>query len=326
MECSVTDLVGQYVGQTGPKVQKLLEKALGKVLFIDEAYRLAEGGFASEAMDELVDCLTKPKYAQKLVTILAGYDRDMDRLMSMNPGLSSRFTESVLFPNLEPGTCLELLIKTLDKKAQKVTLDLSVLTISSSRFKQHILDLFIELSSLESWGNARDVKSLAKDMFAKLISTATFPVNGLVLTEIIVIQTMNSMLEERSRRSEAVSKSRLGDIRRTLSHSPLTQQPKMSSFHPPAPSSANPATQAPEMQSETRPPNDAPIEDDANKLTSSKDSTIDLIRYTPCSKPSATQTFRTPSGNNSRRTSMLRWPALKNTGDCRRKDERRKNE
>jgi hypothetical protein len=52
LECSATDLVGNYVGQTGPKTQKLLEKGLGKVLFIDEAYRLAEGGFATEAMDE----------------------------------------------------------------------------------------------------------------------------------------------------------------------------------------------------------------------------------------------------------------------------------
>jgi hypothetical protein len=61
--CSAIDLVGQYVGQTGPKTKKLLEKALGKVLFIDEAYRLAEGHFAKEAMDELVDCLTKPTEA-----------------------------------------------------------------------------------------------------------------------------------------------------------------------------------------------------------------------------------------------------------------------
>ena len=60
VESSATELVGQYVGQTGPKTQKLLEKALGKILFIDEAYRLAEGHFAKEAMDEIVDSITKP--------------------------------------------------------------------------------------------------------------------------------------------------------------------------------------------------------------------------------------------------------------------------
>jgi hypothetical protein len=49
VDCSVTDMVGEYIGHTGPKVQKLLDKALGKILFIDEAYRLAEGKFATEA-------------------------------------------------------------------------------------------------------------------------------------------------------------------------------------------------------------------------------------------------------------------------------------
>src|SRR5437773_12092484 len=96
IECSATDLVGQYVGQTGPKTRNLLEKALGKVLFIDEAYRLTEGQFA-KAMDELVDCLTKPQFAQKLITILAGYDADIHHLMSINSGLTSRFPETVAF-------------------------------------------------------------------------------------------------------------------------------------------------------------------------------------------------------------------------------------
>ncbi|KAL8676760.1 MAG: hypothetical protein Q9224_007255, partial [Gallowayella concinna] len=66
-ECSATDLVGQYVGHTGPKTVAQLEKALGKILFIDEAYRLSEGHFAREAVNELVDQLTKPQYLNKLV-------------------------------------------------------------------------------------------------------------------------------------------------------------------------------------------------------------------------------------------------------------------
>ena len=64
IEISATELVGQFVGQTGPKTQQQLEKALGKVLFVDEAYRLAEGNFAKEAIDEIVDRLTKPDFAQ----------------------------------------------------------------------------------------------------------------------------------------------------------------------------------------------------------------------------------------------------------------------
>lgn len=67
IECSVSDLVAQYVGQTGPKV---ISKALGKVFFIGEAYRLDEGCFPGEAIDELVDCVTKTKFANKVIIIL----------------------------------------------------------------------------------------------------------------------------------------------------------------------------------------------------------------------------------------------------------------
>ncbi|KAJ4366237.1 hypothetical protein N0V83_007873 [Neocucurbitaria cava] len=212
-ECSATDMIGQYVGQTGPKVQKLLEKAMGKVLFIDEAYRLAEGGFATEAMDELVDCLTKPKYARKLVTILAGYDKDIDRLMSMNPGLTSRFPESVIFKHLEPNTCLELLVKVLAdiRKRKKVPLDIHSIDPPSPDLHQRVLELFSELSVLDSWGNARDVKSLAKSMFGTLISSAVPPFDSLVLSEATVTHALESMLDERSRRSQAVGTSRFSE-------------------------------------------------------------------------------------------------------------------
>ncbi|KAI8933540.1 hypothetical protein NX059_009277 [Plenodomus lindquistii] len=223
-ECSATDMIGQYVGQTGPKVQKLMEKAMGKVLFIDEAYRLAEGSFATEAMDELVDCLTKPKFAQKLVVILAGYDKDIDRLMSMNPGLTSRFPESVVFKHLDPVACLELLVKVLNdlQKKKKAPLDLSIISSPSDALQQQILTLFGQLSELDSWGNARDVKSLAKSMFGTLISTAALPVTSLILTESIVIDAMSSMLDERSRRNDAIGTTRFPN---RLPLCPLPQAP-----------------------------------------------------------------------------------------------------
>jgi hypothetical protein len=232
IECSATDLIGQYVGHTGPKVQKLLEKALGKVLFIDEAYRLAEGHFATEAMDELVDCLTKPKYASKLICILAGYDKDIDRLMSMNPGLTSRFPESIIFPHLDPPTCLTLMTKVLEKKATEAPLHLIVLTAPAPEFRGKILDLFKKLSKLDSWGNARDVKSLAKGMFNKLISSATPPITRLVLTERIVIETMDATFVERSRRNDAVGTSRFSS-RQPLLPLPPHQQQKPPTVQPP---------------------------------------------------------------------------------------------
>jgi len=106
IECSASDLVGQYVGQTGPKTSKLLEKALGRVLFIHDAYRLSQGQFAKEAMDQLVGLLTQERFRAKLIVILAGYDREMNELMALNTGLSSRFREEVIFNNISPAQCL----------------------------------------------------------------------------------------------------------------------------------------------------------------------------------------------------------------------------
>ena len=119
VECSATDLIGQYVGQTGPKTMKQLERGLGKVLFIDEAYRLGHGGFAQEAMDELIDNMTKSKFAEKMIIILAGYDNDMNKLLRVNERLSSRFADEISFPSLNPNLCLQLLEQSL-KKSQIV--------------------------------------------------------------------------------------------------------------------------------------------------------------------------------------------------------------
>jgi AAA+ superfamily predicted ATPase len=116
-ECSASDLVGQFVGQTGPKTRRLFERALGKVLFIDEAYRLGEGHFAREAMDEFVGILTQERFRGKLIVILAGYDKEMNDLLQVNTGLSSRFPEEIIFPNIAPAKCLEILDRKLRKES-----------------------------------------------------------------------------------------------------------------------------------------------------------------------------------------------------------------
>lgn len=81
---------------------------------------------------------------------------------------------------------------------------MSILTLPSPGFQHRILDLFKKLSESNSWANARDVKQLAKDMFGKLIQNAPPPITSLVLTEEIVIQTMDALLTERSSRGEAM--------------------------------------------------------------------------------------------------------------------------
>lgn len=211
VECSATDLIGQYVGQTGPKVQKLLDKALGRVLFVDEAYRLAEGHFAKEAMDELVDSVTKDRYHKKLIIILAGYDADINRLMSVNAGLTSRFPAVVDFRALAPEECISLLLRLLRAKrdelrSKKKDLDLSILERPSPVFHDDLAAIFAKLSSQDGWASARDVQSLARSIFNALLSTfkADLAQGVLILTKDIVVRELEAMSREREARSGSV--------------------------------------------------------------------------------------------------------------------------
>ena len=209
IECSATDFVGEYVGQTGPRTQQVLEKALGKVLFIDEAYRLAEGHFATEAMDEITDCLTKPKFFRKLIVILAGYDEDINRLMSINPGLTSRFPEIVVFNAFTPSECLELMATLLQKKKQ---LNSSVLRSLSADASGVYTNLFSELILSPSWANARDVEQLVKNIWGGILSAKT-PKPALVLRHEDITSALETMLSERMHRARNVANRRpISDI------------------------------------------------------------------------------------------------------------------
>lgn len=162
IECSASDLIGQFVGQTGPKTKEQLDRALGKVLFVDEAYRLAEGQFALEAVNELIYLLATPRYDGKIVVILAGYTQDMNRLMTARPALSGLFPDEINFYNLTPSDCLTLLGRELEIKRTSA----SILEKTSSETYRQLLRLMNSLSLLPSWSNARDIKTLAKKMSA----------------------------------------------------------------------------------------------------------------------------------------------------------------
>ncbi|TVY17684.1 NFX1-type zinc finger-containing protein [Lachnellula arida] len=199
VECSASDLVGQYVGHTGPKVIKQLEKGLGKVLFIDEAYRLGEGHFAQEAVNELVDCVTKIKFAGKMVIILAGYDKDMNNLLRVNEGLSSRFADEFIFPALSPGDCLLLLESRL--KQSQITMP----SLTSTATHDELLALVTELSQLPAWGSARDVQTLAKSMVRTVYQNNTSKVAQLIIPHDTALSCIQNMLSDRRARSKTAS-------------------------------------------------------------------------------------------------------------------------
>jgi len=263
VQCSATDLIGQYVGQTGPKVQQLLDKALGKVLFIDEAYRLAEGHFAKEAIDEIVDSLTKDRYFKKLVIILAGYEADINRLMSVNSGLTSRFPEVIDFRALAAEKCVALMVQLLQRRRATLKeksgkeLDLSCLETPTISFKETTLQTLTELAAQDNWASARDVQALATAVFNKVLRDKEGIARGsLVLTEQIITEELQSMLKERASRAKSSAPplpSGLGDI---------LQQQLTPPSQPPGP--AQPSTATSTSQTVAQPPSnvDKPPEQD----------------------------------------------------------------
>ncbi|KAK7743081.1 hypothetical protein SLS62_010714 [Diatrype stigma] len=169
--CSVTDLIGQYCGQTGPKVINQFELGLGKVLFIDEAYRLNPGSdssiFTKEAIGEIVDAMTKPRYVGNMVVILAGYTSDMEKLLDSNQGLRSRFATHINFPHMEPHHCFSHLTQQLGKLNIKVGNSREV-----PGTRQMILETFKKLTMSKGWANGRDIETLARSIIGHAFMNA----------------------------------------------------------------------------------------------------------------------------------------------------------
>lgn len=229
IECSASDLVGQYVGHTGPKTRKLFEKALGRVLFIDEAYRLGDGRFAQEAMDELVGILTHERFRGKLIVILAGYDQEINNLLQVNTGLSSRFPEEILFNNIEPAKCLEI----LDRKLQKQNVQLPILRDPLSPIYTQLVGLVDQLSGLPSWGNARDMETLAKKMVETALSRGgPSTLGAFLLSDQDAIACFDAMLlQRRDRVTNRKRNSNKPSKQEALHSDPLPPSPAPVSSH-----------------------------------------------------------------------------------------------
>ncbi|KAK4140952.1 P-loop containing nucleoside triphosphate hydrolase protein [Dichotomopilus funicola] len=163
VECSVGDVLPTYSAGSSTRVVKMFERGLGKVLFIDEAYRLAEGR-ATDAIGEIVDCMTKERYCGKLVIVLAGYRDEMDDLMQENRGLRSRFATNVDFRPMKSADAIELMRKHLAEV--QIVLDSAVVPVKGARAMKRdaVLGLLDELAKSRSWANGRDVIALARSI------------------------------------------------------------------------------------------------------------------------------------------------------------------
>ena len=117
------DLVGQYIGHTAPKTKEVLKKAMGGVLFIDEAYYLYkpdnERDYGAEAIEILLQVMENQR--DELVVILAGYKEPMDKFYESNPGLSSRIANHIDFPDYSVEELLEIAKIMLDDQQYQLT-------------------------------------------------------------------------------------------------------------------------------------------------------------------------------------------------------------
>jgi stage V sporulation protein K len=109
VEVERADLVGEYIGHTAQKTREHVKKALGGILFIDEAYSLARGG-EKDFGKEAIDCLVKSMEDHKndFILILAGYSHEMDAFLRLNPGMPSRFPITLIFDDYTESELMEI--------------------------------------------------------------------------------------------------------------------------------------------------------------------------------------------------------------------------
>ena len=160
VETDRAGLCGQYVGQTGPKTDSVIAKALDGVLFIDEAYSLVpEGGSGNDYGQEAISTILKrmEDYRDRLVVIVAGYKSEMQRFIDSNPGLQSRFNRYIDFPDYS-GAELTDIFKMYMKKNQ-YTMSHETEVYLKTRF-----DYVVEHKD-RNFGNAR----YARNVFEKSI-------------------------------------------------------------------------------------------------------------------------------------------------------------
>ncbi|MGW6281458.1 right-handed parallel beta-helix repeat-containing protein [Kribbella sp. NPDC055071] len=156
VEVDRTSLVGEYVGHTGPKTTAAVTQAMGGVLFIDEAYSLSPVGigndFGAEAIATLVKMMEDNR--EDLVVIVAGYVQDMSRFIGSNPGLSSRFTRTLMFDDY---TAAEL-VAIVELQAREHQYELS------PDAHRALSTLFEQLPRGEGFGNGRSARQIFQAM------------------------------------------------------------------------------------------------------------------------------------------------------------------
>ena len=152
VEVDRSKLVGEYVGQTAPKTNKVIDEALDGVLFIDEAYTLVGGqnDYGSEAIATLLKRMEDDR--DRLVVILAGYTNEIKEFIDSNPGLQSRFNRYIQFDDYSTEELTEIFKRNLRKSRYKIKRD-------AFEELQSVIERAVA-SRDKNFGNARYVRNL----------------------------------------------------------------------------------------------------------------------------------------------------------------------
>lgn len=155
VEIERADLVGEYIGHTAQKTREQVKKAMGGVLFIDEAYALARGDqkdFGKEAIEVILKAMEDQR--NNLVVILAGYPKEIDYFLESNPGLKSRFPLHIDFPDYTLPELVEIADQMYAGRDYVMNEDAKqAMTRSLGKFMNH---------GVENYGNARLVRNIAE--------------------------------------------------------------------------------------------------------------------------------------------------------------------
>lgn len=162
VETDRSGLVAGYVGQTAIKTQELIKKAMGGVLFIDEAYALSQkdDAFGQEAIDTILKAMED--HRDDLVVIVAGYTEPMEKFINSNPGLKSRFNKYIEFPDYTIDELMEI----FDMNCKKYDY------VIEDDTKQHVKELITQrkLASNGNFANAREIRNLFEEIITNQAS------------------------------------------------------------------------------------------------------------------------------------------------------------
>lgn len=183
------DLVGQYIGHTAPKTKEILKKAMGGLLFIDEAYYLYkpdnERDYGAEAIEILLQVMENQR--DSLVIIFAGYKDRMDQFYASNPGLSSRIANHVDFPDY---TSKELLI------ISKMMLEEQQYQFSATAEKV-FFDYIEKRRTQPLFANARSIRN-ALDRARMRQANRNFDSGGRILTKLDLVTITDEDIKQSS--------------------------------------------------------------------------------------------------------------------------------